>query len=412
MLSPLLWCYGTFSAIVVVAIVTPYVRGNGRPQPGPDWALWLGTLCYAAPLAAFGSQHFTLNRGIAALVPNWLPWHQTWAYFVGACFIAAGFSLVTRVQARLAASLVALTFFLFVLLMDFPGWLHQPGNRFALALALRELAFSGGALAGAAALTGASDRRVAAIATTVARYFIAIPILFYSLEQFLHADYVPGIPLNRLTPSGIAGHAFWTYFAAVIYALAGVLLLLNQRTRTAATALGVAVLVVVAAVYVPMAVALRNLIGFNFMADTLMFAGVLLLLAAALTGARPGVAAPRHPLDARTGSGTPVAPARPARAATHAGSERWGPWAGYIQRAPSARSRSQLAVTAGSSISVAMRSGGRSPVNTLPSSSSRETLSSLCPGVGMISPLRPSSASTRRLSAAAITKLPSLVISR
>lgn len=281
MLSPVIWSYGVFGAIIVIAIATPYVRRFGRPRPRMDMVLWLGALCYAAPLAAFGSQHFTLNRGISAMVPRWIPWHQFCAYFVGTCFLAAGLSLVTRVHARLAASLVALTFFLFVLLMDVPGWLRQPGNRFALALALRELAFCGGALAGAAALTG--QRHVAAIQARVARYFLAIPILFYSFEQFLHGNYVPGIPLNRLTPPGPFGQDFWTYFAAVIYAVAGVLLLLNQRARTAATALGVTVLALVAAVYVPMAVAERaTLIGFNFLADTLMFAGTLFLLAAAM----------------------------------------------------------------------------------------------------------------------------------
>ena len=77
-----------------------------------------------------------------------------WAYFVGACFIAAALSLVTKIQARLAASLLALTFFLFVVLMDAPGWAQDPQNRFALALMLRELSFSGGPLALAASLSG------------------------------------------------------------------------------------------------------------------------------------------------------------------------------------------------------------------------------------------------------------------
>ncbi|TAN21481.1 MAG: hypothetical protein EPN33_12750 [Acidobacteria bacterium] len=321
MLSPVLWCYGVFGAVIVTAIITLCVRRGG------DAVLWLGAVCYAAPLAAFGSQHLTLHRAIAALIPPWIPWHDFWAYFVGTCFIAAGLSLVTRVQGRLAASLVALVFFLFVLLMDIPGWLHQPGNRFALALALRELAFSGGALAGAAALTGhrlargpawlrhttrlplgraggpaspspafTGDRRLSEIQATAARYFVAIAILYYSLEQFLHANYVPGIPLNRVTPPGLFGHAFWTYFAAVIYAVAGVLLLRNKHTRSAATALGATVLVVVAAVYVPMAVALRNLIGFNFLADTLMFAGALFLLAAAMP-VTPSASAGDHERD-------------------------------------------------------------------------------------------------------------------
>ena len=84
-----------------------------------------------------------------------------WTYFVGACFIAAGLSLVTKIQARLAASLLALTFFLFVVLMDAPGLARNPQNRFALALMLRELAFCGGPLALAASLSGDGRARLA-----------------------------------------------------------------------------------------------------------------------------------------------------------------------------------------------------------------------------------------------------------
>jgi uncharacterized membrane protein YphA (DoxX/SURF4 family) len=177
--------------------------------------------------------------------------------------------------------LLALTFFLFVVLMDTPAWAQNPRDRFALALALRELSFSGGALALAASLTESPHQR--AILTTIARYFIAIPLLFYSLEQFLHGGYVPGIPLNRLTPEWIYGHAFWTYLAALVYAPAGVLLLVGKRTRAAATWIGLSVLLVELVVYLPIAVVERaSLVGFNFAADTLMFCGAVLLLAGAM----------------------------------------------------------------------------------------------------------------------------------
>ena len=54
----------------------------------------------------------------------------------------------------LAASMpVYAAFFLFVVLMHGPGWVQDPRNRFALAVALRETSFSGGALALAVSLT-------------------------------------------------------------------------------------------------------------------------------------------------------------------------------------------------------------------------------------------------------------------
>jgi uncharacterized membrane protein len=126
-------------------------------------------LFYAAPIADFGTEHFTVTKAIASIMPAWIPWHQFWVYFVGACFIAAALSLVTGIQARLSASLLALTFFLFVVLMHARGWAQNLRNRFALTGVLREISFSGGALALAASLTEQQHHRGAHILATVAR---------------------------------------------------------------------------------------------------------------------------------------------------------------------------------------------------------------------------------------------------
>jgi uncharacterized membrane protein YphA (DoxX/SURF4 family) len=226
--------------------------------------------------------------GIVSMVPAWIPWHKFWVYLIGACFIAAGLSLVTGIQARLAASLLALTFFLFAVLMDVPAWAKDPRDRFATALMLREIAFSGGPLALAASLIGPRHERRAHILATIARYFVAIPILFYSFEQFLHADHVPGIPLEAMTPTWIFGHSIWTYLTAVVYAVAGPLLLAGRKTRAAATWLGMIVLLTILVVYVPVAIAERASLdnGLNYLGDTLMFCGDVLLLAGAMPRTR------------------------------------------------------------------------------------------------------------------------------
>lgn len=283
LLSPPAWSYVAGGVILAIGLAAMSVRGDWQQARGFDKLILLGPLFYAAPVAAFGAEHFTITESIAAIVPAWIPWHQFWALFVGACFIAAALSLVTRIQARLAASLLALTFFFFVVLMDVPGWIQDPRDRFALALALRELSFSGGALALAAGLTESWRGRGTHMLATTARYFVAIPVLFYSFEQFRHGNYVPGIPLNRVTPAWIYGHAIWTYLAAVVYAGAGILLLVGRKTRAAAASIGLTVLIVELVVYVPIAVADRaSLIGINYLGDTLMYCGAVLLLAGAM----------------------------------------------------------------------------------------------------------------------------------
>src|SRR5215831_12340994 len=197
--SPVLWAYFVSGVILAIGLVTIFLRGDWQKARGFDKLILFGPLFYAAPIAAFGTEHFTLTAAIASIIPAWIPWHQFWAHFVGACFIAGALSLVTKIQARLSASLLAFTFFLFVVLMDVPVWVQNPRNRFALTLALRELSFSGGPLALAASLTEQWRERGTHILATIGRYFVAIPVLFFSLEQFKHANYVPGIPLDRVT---------------------------------------------------------------------------------------------------------------------------------------------------------------------------------------------------------------------
>ena len=281
--SQVIYSYLAGGVVFAIGLAVIVLGGDWQKARGFDKLILFGPLFYAAPIAAFGTEHFTLTKVIASLVPAWIPWHFFWAYFVGSCFIAAALSLVTRIQVRLSASLLALTFFLFVVLMDLPGWARNPRDRFGLTFALRELSFSGGPLALAAGLSEDWSERGARILATIARYFIAIPVLFYGFEQFLHGDHVPGVPLEPLTPTYIYGHAVWTYLAAVVYAVGGTLLLVGKKRRTAAIMVGLAVLFVELVVYVPFGVVERaSLDGINYVADTLMFCGTVLLLAGAM----------------------------------------------------------------------------------------------------------------------------------
>jgi len=282
--SQVIWFYFVGGVVLAIGLVAIFLRADWQRARGFDKLILFGPLFYAAPIAAFGTEHYTVTEAIMSIMPAWIPWHQFWVYFVGACFIAGALSLVTGIQARLSASLLALTFFLFVVLMHAPGWAQNPRNRFALTVVLREISFSGGALALAASLTEQWRDRGTHILATIARYFVAIPVLFFSFEQFMHGNHVPGIPLKPVTPEYVYGHAIWTYLAAVVYAVAGTLLLVGKKTRVAATWLGLTVLFVELVVYVPIGVVERASLnnGLNYVADTLMFCGAVVLLAGAM----------------------------------------------------------------------------------------------------------------------------------
>ena len=280
--AAVMWSYFGFGAVLVTSIVAALSRDDWRVN-GWDRLVRLGPVFYGAPLTGFGIEHFTQTNAIAALIPRWMPFPLFWTYVIGAGFILGGFSLVSRVLARWSAPTIAVTFFFFVALMDVPAFARNPGDRFGLVLALRELAFSAGALACAATLWRDALPRASMTAAAIARWVVAVAALFYSVEQFLYTANVPGIPLRPLTPAYIPGRAYWPYFMATAFAIAGLFLIADRRTRAAATWLGASVLVVELAVYVPIAIVQRaSLVGFNFLADTLMFCGAVLLVAGAM----------------------------------------------------------------------------------------------------------------------------------
>lgn len=80
---------------------------------------------------------------------------------------------------------------------------------------------------------------------------MGIPSLFSGVEHLLHPEYVPGVPLQKLTPEWIPGRIFLSYFVGVILILAGVCLLVNKKARTAATSLGLTILLTELWIYLP-----------------------------------------------------------------------------------------------------------------------------------------------------------------
>jgi len=181
-----------------------------------------------------------------------------------------------------------MTLLIFVFVMDLPAVVANPGNRFFWALALRQLAFSGGAFAFAMSPWSVRTSQPWRVRPTGAlaalpRFFVGIPSLFYGVEHLLHPEYVPGVPLQKLTPEWIPGRIFLSYFVGVILILAGVCLIVNKKTRLAATFLGLAILLTVLWIYLPMLLAApTDVVALNFFFDTLLFSGTILLLANAM----------------------------------------------------------------------------------------------------------------------------------
>lgn len=278
------WIYVSGSLLFIVGFIK--ILKELPEEHGIDKVMPFGRLFFAIPLAVFGTEHFTVTAGIAAIVPRWIPAHTLWVYLVGLAFLCAALSIVVLVQARLAAALVGMTMLIFVFAIDLPAVVSSPGNRFFWALALRQLAFSGGAFAMSRWSTRPRQQSPAQpiqVPADVPRFFVGIPSLFYGVEHLLHPEFLPGVPLRKLTPEWVPGRIAVGYSVGLVLIAAGVCLVLNKRARAAATTLGTAIMLTVLGVYLPMLLrAPTDIVALNYFFDTMLFGGTILLLANAL----------------------------------------------------------------------------------------------------------------------------------
>jgi uncharacterized membrane protein len=230
----------------------------------------LGRAFVPVGLAMFGAEHLTAPRALAQLVPPWMPGHLFWAYFVGFALFASATSIALNRHPRLAASLTGLMFVLFVLMIHLPNAVANPRNRILWAVAAREIAFACGLFLFAGRIT------------PLCRYALGAILLFFAVEHFLHPEFIPGVPLSKLTPLWIPLRALWGYLTGVALLASGAALLLQKYARTATTVLGLVLIALVLFMYFPILAAAppSELIeALNYIGDTTLFAGTILLAA-------------------------------------------------------------------------------------------------------------------------------------
>jgi uncharacterized membrane protein len=113
-----------------------------------------GKWLFVLPFLAFGFLHFGPLEFSLPYVPAWLPFPAFWVYFVGVCFLLFVASAVFKKYDKLAAVLLALCLFLFVVLVHIPTAIS--GDFKAVIGSIRDLTMCGAALmyAGAYAKDG------------------------------------------------------------------------------------------------------------------------------------------------------------------------------------------------------------------------------------------------------------------
>jgi uncharacterized membrane protein len=173
-------------------------------------------------------------------------------------------------------------FFLFVLLVHAPRVAANPRDRISWAVVLRDLAFGGAAWA----LAGSQRKKRSRVLVDMGRFTIAVPAIFFGVEHFLHPNNAPGVPLEKMMPPWVPLGVVWSYLTGAALLSTGIALLLRKKDRIAAAWTGLLISLLVLIVYAPMLPLASKpsemTEAINYIADTLLFAGTVLVMTRAL----------------------------------------------------------------------------------------------------------------------------------
>jgi uncharacterized membrane protein len=292
---------GAGIAALIAGLV--FVRERFAAASGVGKILVLGPVFEAVALTIFAAEHFLAARGLSAIVPRWIPGALFWTYFVGVALLAAAISFIAWRYVRWSASLLALLFLIIVATIDLPNLPKDVHQRLFWTLTVRETAFAGGAMVlagslwprGITAARGISaEGSAGTILILLGRSIVACVFVFYAIEHFLFPRFVPGVPLEKMTPAWVPAPTLLAYIVGITLLVAGVGLMIRPTRRTAAATAGTVLLLLTIFFYVPILImeigSPLAVEGVNYVGDTLLFAATALL--AGFGADRPRISEP------------------------------------------------------------------------------------------------------------------------
>ena len=269
---------GAGSAALVAGLFL--VRARFAAASGVGKVLVFGPVFEAAALAIFAAEHFLAARGLSTIVPRWIPGALFWTYFVGVALLAAAISFIAWRYVRWSASLLAVFFLIIVVTVDLPNLPKEAHERLFWTLTVRETAFAGGAMVLAGSLWP-RGRSAGAVLITLGRLFVACTFIFYAIQHFLFPRFVPGVPLEKMTPAWIPAPTLIAYIVGTTLLVTGVGLMIRRTRRTAAAIAGTVLVLLTIFFYIPILITeIRSPLaveGVNYVGDTLLFAATALL---------------------------------------------------------------------------------------------------------------------------------------
>jgi len=245
----------------------------------------LGPTFVAASLAAFAGEHFTAARGLATLVPKWMPAPLFITYFVGVAHVCAALSLVARRCVRWAAIGIALMFALFVLTLYLPSLVRNLHVRIVWIFPFREGTFAMGGVALYAIAVGVRLPGFSSTVAAVVRYWTAVTLIFFGFQNVLYPRFTPGVPDSVPTAAWVPFPLAIAYVTGALLILCGAAVFVRGWSRRAIAAAGLLMVLLTCALFVPDFFFAHDVPGrvnaINFIFDTLLFGGTLFVIAEA-----------------------------------------------------------------------------------------------------------------------------------
>jgi uncharacterized membrane protein len=242
----------------------------------------VGRILVAIGFVGFGYLQFRYRDFVTGRPPAWpegLPGQGIIAVLTGILFVAFGISIVAKKKVTALGVSAAIVIILGATLRDIYVVLSQLEYGGLLTNMGKALTFTGGALL--LADLGRSDsesffNKMARHGSLVARYFIGFFLFAAGVQHFLFAPFV-----KTLVPSWIPGDLFWTYFAGVALAAAGLGLLTGIQKQRAATLAGWMVFIWVLVLHIPRGFEYNNANEWIAVCEATAVSGILFVLSSA-----------------------------------------------------------------------------------------------------------------------------------
>ena len=135
----------TFKALTLAGGAWAIAESIPKPAGALERILPIGRYFFPITMVTFGIEHFLYPQFVATLVPKWIPGSFFWTYFAGIALIAGGAAMIVKILPRVAALLLGIMIFLWLLMLHIPRALADPhsgkGNEWTSVC--EALAFSG-----------------------------------------------------------------------------------------------------------------------------------------------------------------------------------------------------------------------------------------------------------------------------